>query len=71
MLPTLMKPRDFQRRNSDVFNTYSSLRYHLERRHENGLVETGVVVETKLGLRIVPEKFPAWFLGNSAAQPAP
>jgi hypothetical protein len=68
MLQALMRPRDFQRRNPDVFNTYSALRYHLDKRHHNGLVQSGAVVETALGLRINTERFPAWFMGKGPHQ---
>jgi hypothetical protein len=68
MLPNLMRPREFQRRNPDLFNTYSAMRYYLDRRHENGLVESGAVVETALGLRINEERFPVWFLGSQSAR---
>jgi hypothetical protein len=70
MLPNLMRPREFQRRYPDVFNTYAALRYHLDHRRENGLVESGAVVETALGLRIDGERFPVWFLGSQSARSA-
>lgn len=70
MLPHLVKPSEFQRRNCDWFRTYGALRYHLDRRHENGLVECGAVVETSLGLRIDPERFPAWLLSPKQDQAA-
>ena len=44
MLPNLMRPHEFQRYNRHLFRTMSALRYHLDRRHENGLVECGAVV---------------------------
>jgi hypothetical protein len=62
MLPNLVLPQDFQRNHRDLFRTYTSLRYHLDRRHQNGLLQSGAVVETRLGLRIVPDKFPDWLL---------
>lgn len=67
MLPTLVRPRDFQRRNPELFATYAALRYHLDHRRENGLLESGAVVETQLGLRIVPERFPLWLLRSAPA----
>ena len=65
MLTNLMRPKEFQRRNREFFNTYSALRYYLDRRHENGLIESGAVIETPLGLRIDIERFPAWLLGKA------
>lgn len=70
MLPTLVTPSDFQRRNRDWFRTYANLRYHLDRRQTNGLLSSGAVVETRLGLRIDPEKFPAWLLGRNVPNTA-
>jgi len=64
-LSRLRKPSDFQREHTDVFRTYAALRYHLDRRDCNGLLASGAVVETALGLRIDEERFPVWFLGSS------
>lgn len=64
-IPKLERPREFQRRHADLFPSISSLRYHLDKRHENGMLEAGVVLETALGLRIDPERFPAWLLGKT------
>jgi hypothetical protein len=69
MLPTLVRPLDFQRRNRDIFRTYSAFRYYLDHRHENGLVASGAIIETAVGLRVVPEKFPGWLLKQPQPQP--
>ena len=68
MLHNLMRPREFQRRNPDVFNTYSALRYHLDRRYSNGLIDSGAVIETKLGMRIDPQRFESWCVGKPTGQ---
>jgi hypothetical protein len=67
----LRKPSEFQREHTDLFRTYSALRYYLDRRHENGLLATGAVVETALGLRVDEQRFPVWLMGSSqSTQPA-
>jgi hypothetical protein len=63
-LETLMRPSDFRRAHRSLFNTDSALWKHLGRRRENGLLESGAVVETALGLRIDPERFRTWFLNT-------
>ena len=67
MLPTLVRPSDFQRSCAEQFRTIEALRYHLTRRRRNGLLESGAVVETPIGMRINPERFQAWMLGKSSA----
>lgn len=69
MQPTLMRPRDFQRRCAEEFRTLRALRYHLTRRHANGLIAAGAVVETPIGLRIDPERFRVWMFGKSSPSP--
>lgn len=64
----LMKPREFQRRHRDWFRTESALLYHLRKRDENGMVASGLVLETPIGLRIDPEKFPDWLRYRPASQ---
>lgn len=70
MLPKLIKPQEFQRDNSVHFPTLSALRFHITHRRENGMLESGAVVESPLGLRIDPERFPEWLMGkyNQAAK---
>jgi hypothetical protein len=44
--------------------SYPAFRYHLTKRHKNGLVESGAVVESPIGLMIVPAQFERWLLGS-------
>lgn len=67
MHPSLMRPREFQRRCAEEFRTLRALRYHITRRHANGLVASGAVVETPIGLRIDPERFEIWMRGRGEA----
>ena len=62
----LRKPGDFLRehRRELPLKTYSALRYHLDRRHENGLIECGAVIESPLGVLIWPTGFANWILGK-------
>jgi hypothetical protein len=47
-----------------------SLRWHLFHRHQNGLVETGAVVEIGRRVLIDPARFRAWVrAGGSASEP--
>jgi hypothetical protein len=64
-LNELQKPGEFHKRNPRVFRTYSALRKYLDKRHENGLITSGAVIETPLGLRIDAAKFEAWMLGRT------
>jgi hypothetical protein len=68
----LRKPTEFLRihRREIPLKTISALRYHLDRRHENGLVEIGAVIESPLGLLISPRQFEAWILGDRSARRA-
>jgi len=68
MFPNLMRPSAFQRRCPEQFRSLAALRYHLTRRRANGLVESGAVVETPIGLRINPERFEQWMLGRGELQ---
>jgi hypothetical protein len=63
-LPHLLKPGTYQRLNAHVFRTPVALRYYLDNRRENGLLECRGVVETPMGLRIDPERFAWWALGR-------
>ena len=64
----LCKAPSFYRRHENLFASYAAYRKYLERRHRNGLVAAGAVVETPLGLMIDPPNFCAWLLGS---QPRP
>ena len=64
MQQSLMRPSAYQRRRAEEFRTYSALRHYLTNRHSNGLVESGAVVETPLGLRINPERMDRWLGGE-------
>lgn len=59
-LDHLTKPADFQKRNTKIFRTLTALRRYLDRRAVNGLIETGAVVESPLGLLIDEAKFAEW-----------
>ena len=69
-LSELTKPGEFQRHNRQLFRTYSALRYHLDRRHTNGLIEAEAVIESPLGLLINPTKFHGWLLGRKSSRDA-
>jgi hypothetical protein len=60
----LRKPSEFLRthRRELPLKTYAALRYHLDRRHENGLVASGAVIESRVGLLIAPAQFERWLL---------
>ena len=70
MVNDLMKPGEFQRANNRLFRTYSALRYHLDRRGDNGLLDCGAVVESPLGLLIDPAKFECWLLRRASTKDA-
>ncbi len=63
----LRKPSEFLRRHRRELplKTYAALRYHLDRRHQNGLVTSGAVIESPLGLLISPAAFERWIFGLS------
>jgi hypothetical protein len=64
----LVKPRDFwlDHRDEIPLRTFSALRYHLEKRHQNGLISSGAVVESPFGLLIRPTRFLGdWLHGRS------
>jgi hypothetical protein len=42
--------------------SYGAFRHYLWRRHANGLVASGAVVETRVGLLIHPKRFQSWVL---------
>jgi hypothetical protein len=68
--PVLRKPGDFwhTHRRELPIRSYGALRYHLERRRENGLVQSGAVIESPIGLLIAPERFEQWLLGSGRRQ---
>ena len=63
---TLRRPADFWAGHAEQLplRTYSALRYHLRGRQRNGLISTGAVVESPIGLLIDPERFGHWLLGG-------
>ena len=64
----LMKPGEFWRRHRRElpFGSYRALRYHLDRRTKNGLLECGGVVQSPIGLLIDPEQFlTIWLRGHA------
>jgi hypothetical protein len=69
-LARLKRPADFQRTYPNIFRTDSALRYHLSRRHTNGLLAAGAVVETRLGLRIDPPALIDWVFDRRRGAPS-
>jgi hypothetical protein len=69
MRAELVRPRDFWREHGDELpiRTYSAFRYYLGRRHVNGLVSSGAVVESPFGLLIRPNRFLGDWLNGRAA----
>jgi hypothetical protein len=69
----LLKPRDFWLEHSAELplRTYSAFRYHLEKRHENGLISSGSVVESPFGLLIRPSRLLGDWLNGNSGRPAP
>jgi predicted alpha/beta hydrolase len=65
----LCKAPSFYRRHENLFASYAAYRKYLERRHRNGLLTSGAVVETPLGLMVDPSNFQAWLLGSGNAEP--
>ena len=64
----LMKPGEFWRRHRRElpFGSYRALRYHLDCRTKNGLLECGGVVQSPTGLLIDPEQFlTIWLRGHA------
>jgi hypothetical protein len=62
-VPRLVKAfPDFFEDNRNVLGTRDAFRKRLERRHENGLVASGAVVETSLGVMVDPPRFWDWLL---------
>ncbi len=62
-----LKTTEFHRRHPHVHPSMASLRWELRHRHENGLIEAGVVVErradpraTRPTLLISPSRYFAW-----------
>jgi hypothetical protein len=71
--PTLLKPGAFwQLHNKRLpFRTYSAIKYHLERRHRNGLIESGAVVDSPIGTLVNPDIFLGeWLQGKAARREA-
>lgn len=65
----LLRPRDFWLEHSEELplRTFSAFRYHLEKRHENGLVSSGAVVESPFGLLIRPSRLLGdWLHGRTS-----
>ena len=48
----------------EFFKTEATLRYHVGRRVENGLLAADAVRETPLGLRLNPPRVRQWALGE-------
>ena len=62
----LSRPSRYQANNRQLFRTAAALRKHLDRRRDNGLLEYGAVVESRLGLLIDEERFATWLISKSA-----
>jgi hypothetical protein len=62
--PLLRKPSDFWQTHGRELpiRSYVAFRRHLDRRRENGLVQSGAVVESPIGLLIQPAQFERWLL---------
>ena len=61
----LIRPSLFQSRNRDVFRTLAALRRRLDMRRENGLISSGAVIESPVGLLIDEAKFVDWLTGQN------
>ena len=64
----LCKAPSFYRRHENLFASYAAYRKYLDRRHRNGLITSGAVVETPLGLMVDPLSFRAWLLDPTGMQ---
>lgn len=60
----LMRVEEFRQEYPTLFRTDASIRWHIHRRNQNGLVASGAVVETALGIRIDAERFLDWLLNS-------
>lgn len=66
----LVRPARYQRENRHLFRTYAALRWHLDRRHINGMLACGACIESPLGLLLNEEKMPAWLMGAGQEEAA-
>jgi len=53
---------DFYQEHRNLLGTRDAFRKRLERRYKNGLVASGAVVETSLGVMVDPPRFWDWLL---------
>lgn len=56
----------FYQDNRNVLGSRDAFRKRLERRYQNGLIASGAVVETSLGVMVDPPRFWDWFLNPDA-----
>ncbi len=61
-LRRLRKARAYYQEHRHLLGSPDAWRKRLERRHTNGLLTSGAVVETSLGLMIDPPRFRMWLL---------
>lgn len=63
----LQKPKQFWETHHKglPWNTFSGFKYHLERRHRNGLAECGAVIDSPIGQLIDPPRLLRWLRGDS------
>ncbi len=61
-LSQLRKAYCFYEQNPNLFTSRESFRKKLERRHSNGLIASGAVIESALGLLVDPLRFSSWLL---------
>jgi len=66
-IPRLVKAfPDFYRANQNVLGSRDAFRKRLERRYRNGLIASGAVIDTTLGVMVDPPSFWNWFLSPDA-----
>lgn len=64
----LLRPHEFQRRNRHLFPTNAALYRYLTKRRDNGLLDSGAVVEAPTGVMLIdPARFEKWLRGKRDA----
>ena len=69
-LRRLRRARTFYEQHAHLFPSYGAFRKQLARRRSNGLLASGVVVESELGLLIDARQFESWLLRHSKDEAA-
>lgn len=66
----LVRVVEFQRMNQRLFPTEVSLRHYVKQRRTNGLLKSGAVLETRIGIFIDPIAFLDWLFDRSESKAA-